>query len=249
MTDTEAQKNRRKNSEFLYTQDRYERRGDDYLIISATTAELRKIFNQIRYLSYCEEHPEFEQNHNIDKTESDEHEGHSIYFLLMYKPLQMFVGGTRVILPIPDDEWCGLPAVQYNNSPFQENFPHKLTKMAEVSRFIILKNRMKIVRGSQTDVVDMSFFAEPFRHLVGCVFKVCKEYSLDGFIAILEEFLFKRSNKLFGVGLTKHGDPIEHHGIRQGGYLLIDDLLEKLKQIEPKNYHLLMDYMSRDDPV
>lgn len=230
--------NRRKESTSDYTKDHFERRQDDYQMIPATTPELKKIFNQIRYIVFCENHAEFNVPHNIDKTEEDIYDSHALHFLLLYKPLHMFIGGTRIILPMPHEDGCGLPSVQIDHSPFQQQRLFDLTKMAELSRLMIAKDRMKLIKMHCSHDVHDPAYVHPVHHMIRCVFNTCYNYNLIGFIAALEEPLFRLA-KAFQLPITKYGNPIHHFGVRQPGYLLIEPYLKQLKELNPRFHNFI----------
>lgn len=153
----------------------------------------------------------------------------------------MIVGGTRVILPRKDLPWFGLPSVETDGSFFQQEFPHDLSKYCEISRFMLVKERMKIVRNHQNLKGNALIYPDVFRHLVRATVSTCMAYGLDGFIATLEESLFRRSEYFFGMSLTKIGEPFEYHGKRQGGYVFVEDGMKQAKELDPRNYNFLLD--------
>lgn len=236
MENTDFFEDRRKEiQENDYTIDHYERRADNYFTIKATTPDLNKIFYQLRHIVYCEEHPEFNEHQHIDKEESDQFDAHSINYLLFYKPLHMVVGGVRLILPMDNENGCGLPSVQLENSPFLKDFPYDLGKMGELSRFLISKQRMELVNKHQEIPNKFPLYSLPALHLIRCVFEECSAYKFDGFIATLTPMLI-RGAKQHGVNLWEHGEPVKYHGTRQGAYLLIKESLDWMKQNNIKNY-------------
>lgn len=230
-TDRRVQKNG-------FTDDHYERRQDDYMTIPANTPELKKIFFQLRYIAYCEEHPEFKETHNLDMTETDDFDLHSEHHLLMYKPLHMFVGGARMVLPQPNKAFFGLPSVALENSPFQKDFPHDLSQMVELSRFLISRNRMKMIRSLQKEEESHEYptFALSSMHLILPAFRICQQSQYIGLIATLEPSLIRMTRMFMGMW-TPHGSIIDYHGKRQPSYMIINDYLKHAKENDLKNYH------------
>ena len=224
-----------------YLDAHFERRMDQYKVILANTSELLKIFLRMRHQVFCEEHPEYEESQRLNLLEQDEHDHHSLHFLVMYEPLHMIVGGTRVILPRAKLPWNGLPSVEAEGSYFREGFPYDLSRFCEISRFLLVRERMKLVRAHQGESRDQDNYPDVFRHMVRTVFSVCKEMSLTGFVGTLEESLFRRSKIFFGISMTKFGEPFEYHGKRQGGYIILEDALEEFRKFDMRVYHFICD--------
>ncbi|MBA4118110.1 MAG: hypothetical protein C0514_04355 [Candidatus Puniceispirillum sp.] len=225
-----------------YLSNHFERRRDPFRVIEAKTWELRKIFAHIRHQVFCEEHPEFYLTKYIDHFERDEHDAHAVHFLVIYEPLHMFIGGARVILPDHSRLGFGLPSLLAQDSQFLNNFPHDLSGFCELSRFNLVKDRMKIVRDHQLQGGASLDHPDVFRHLVRAVISTCIDHNLDGFLASLEEPLFRRSKQFFGVTLKKQGAPIEFHGKRQGGFIRIEDALKEVKEIDARIYHFFLEH-------
>lgn len=241
------EEDRRKNTkdhEDTYLASHFERRMDQYRVLPVTTPELMKIFLKMRHQIFCDEHPEYEMVSSLNSLESDQYDEHAVHFLVYYEPLHLIVGGMRVILPVEGTLWLGMPSLEAEGSYFQEGFPHDLSKFCEISRFLLVKERMKIVRTHQADKDTLDNYPDVFRHMVRTVFAVCRQKGLMGFLATLEESLFRRGKYFFGMSLTKYGEPFEYHGKRQGGYVVIEDALNDLKEMDARIYNFLSD--SRD---
>lgn len=235
--------NRRNKVQTDYTQTRYERRNDGYTVIPANTPELVNIFYQLRYIVYNQERPELKHNAQVDLAEKDEFDDNARHFLLLYKPLHMVVGGARLIIPDKDKENFGLQTLGFENSPFKDGSPWPMDKMGEISRFLISKERMTVVRKYQIQAQQSSDHAVPYLHLLGHLSQACHQNALDGMFFLTTPSLLKMLNR-FDFPLKKWKDPIEYHGLRQATYVVLDEALEELQQRNTKVYNFFKDFLA-----
>jgi len=218
-----------------YLADHFERRGDPFKIIDGNTDDLKGIFFQLRHEVYCEDHPEFNEIARITGMEMDDYDDHSLFLLLMYKPLAMMVGGVRLVLPQVSKQGFGLPCCAFPESPFlqEESLPFQLEKMAEISRFLLAKRRMVIaIKEENTN------HAIPGIHLFNAAYRSCAEKRLDGMVALMSPVLI-RAAQIQGVPFVPFSSPVEYHGKRQAAYILFDEWRSYLKDNDDKRkqYH------------
>lgn len=239
--------NRRREKSGQYLQEHYERRNNAYTIVPAVTPELKHIFFQLRYMVFMEEYSEFHFDRKIHKIETDDYDKNALHLLLMHEILKLFVGGGRLILPQKEKKNFGLQSLNIPDSPFLKDFPYDLSRFGEVSRFMVSKNQMRIVRQLTSvhsdDSDEYAEYAGPLHCIFRGLLKSCKDNGLIGVIATLTPLFIKVAKRL-GLNLILHGSPIEYHGTRQCTYIVIQDYLEWLRGEYPKNYHYFMEYLA-----
>lgn len=106
-----------------------------YEVFLADTRESKEINYSIRYKTYCEEMG-FENKDNFPRAqEFDDHDQHSVHFIVRDKSTEQWVGAIRLIFQ--NDQ--ALPIVQYCN--LQEQIDKNNIKPAvELSRLCVLKD-------------------------------------------------------------------------------------------------------------
>ena len=95
---------RRKQKNHRFTCEHYERRNYPYELVHVDTPYLFNIFAKLRHQVYIEEEriPPAEIStikSTISNLEIDEHDEHSDHYLLIFRPLDLYIGGIRLILP------------------------------------------------------------------------------------------------------------------------------------------------------
>jgi len=162
-------------SQTQFLLENYERRGEVYETVICDSPTLDRIFAHLRYKVLCEEHPEFCQDHNVDLTETDAYDNRSVKFLLIFKPLQMVVGGARIIMPDHNTDFHGLPCIEHEQSYFHTHLPFDINQSAEISRFILSRHRLKVARdymkNYQPDFQDQ-LFPSPIEYLIWILFMI-----------------------------------------------------------------------------
>ncbi len=218
-----------------FIESHYERRGSPYEAILCDSPSLEKQFAQLRYKVFCEEHPEYQQEHNIDQTETDEFDGQSVQVLLLFRPLQMVIGGVRVIIPDPEKTGMGLPCLIHPDSPFKDSRPFDIVRTGEISRFMISRERFKLVREYCSGMPDLEIekYPTPVMYLIKQLYDIGLFYNLNGYCALLEPALIRIVNSV-GIKFEKHGDPVDWHGKRHAVHANIDEQLELLKNDNTK---------------
>lgn len=229
-----------------FIESHYERRGSPYEAILCDSPMLDRQFAQLRYKVFCEEHPEYQQEHNIDQTETDEFDDRSVKLLLVFRPLQMIVGGTRIILPDHSLEHFGLPCIQHPDSFFHTHTPFDVNHSAEISRFMISRLRLKVAKEYLDNVVPKEIqtqFPNPILSLFRGLYQLAKTNNIDDYCAMLEPSLVRIVNAS-GVNVDVFGDPVDCHGKRQTVVINLIRLLDHMVQTNIKNANLFIDLES-----
>ncbi len=227
------------SEEFL--ESHYERRGSPYEVILCDSPMLDKQFSQLRYKVFCEEHPEYQQEYNIDQTETDEFDQQSLRVLLIFRPLQMIIGGMRVIVPDANKNGMGLPCLIHPESPFQISTPFQTESTGEISRFMISRERFKLVRDYYLKVSNSTLeeYPTPIMYLIKQLFDIGVLYNLNGYCAMLEPALIRIVNSV-GINFKQYGTPVDCHGKRHVVYVNRDEQLELLRHnnLKARNFFI-----------
>ncbi len=225
-----------------FLRNNFDRRDSPFETILCESDSLDKQFSQLRYKVFCEEHPEYNQSYNIDQTETDEFDSRSISVLLLFKPLQMIIGGMRVIVPDANKEGVGLPCLIHPDSPFRLNPPFDPIRTGEISRFMVSRERVKIIRDYAKNNLglDLDKYPSFVMFLSKRLCDISKLYGLDGYCAMLSPGLLRIINSS-GIRFSLYGEPVEWHGQRQTVYLNVQEQLTLLQTENIKIRNFLID--------
>lgn len=241
---TQEEFNRRKDNDSIdYCENKYERRGNLYSTIKVDSISLSRIFHELRYSVYCEEHPEFDLKHKIDNTEYDTYDDNSSAFLLLYRPLHMFLGGVRLIYPKQDEPIAKLPFIHAIDNNIAEKILDNIDRCAEISRFLISNKRLHFLH-KKCDF-DQKFIN---RHYGSHIIHIFKEIFIEAYLnkieyiyAILPKSFMHISNKE-GLNWIPIGPEITHHGAKRfPAYVKTDSILDDFKKTNLKNYNFYND--------
>lgn len=228
---------RRKNNT-NYGEDHYDRREHYFSSILADSALLERFYYELRYISYIQESRiPFETHPILNKMEVDEHDTHSLKFLLLYKPLHLFLGGNRMILPDEKKEYVGLPSLQFSKE-LKRLIPEKdWGEIGEISRFLISKERTQIYMQhlkSCNDKINLRKIEEQklITLLLGC-FQAGLHKKLKICIFSLEKSLIRLLQRL-AIPLVLTNEELQYHGEAQVAMLYCDKVIEDLKKVNPK---------------
>src|SRR5665213_237477 len=117
-----------------------DRFDDQFQAITATSRDLIRRAQEIRYQVYCVEHPFENADDHPDGLETDEFDPHSVHSLLFHRPSGQAMGTVRLVLPLRDAPERSFAIQRVVNHPILRDggiFP--LQSVAEVSRFSISK--------------------------------------------------------------------------------------------------------------
>ena len=108
---------------------------DNYFeVFLADTCESKEIHFSIRYQVYCEEMGFENKDDFPNEQESDDHDEHSVHFIVRHKQTKQWVGAMRLILkndqPLPIEQFCTLQEQIGKNDVKQS---------AELSRLCVIK--------------------------------------------------------------------------------------------------------------
>jgi len=236
----------RRKSNLNYAETHYDRRGRLFKAVLANSSLLESFFYELRFAAYIEENRiPLEGEPIINKLETDEYDQRSLKFLIYYKPLHLFLGGNRIILPDVSLPYAGLPTLERSQALQQIISPEEWVRTGEVSRFLISKARalisMQHIKTQNTKKEFKDIQEEKIITLFLTCSQACKEMGLNTLIFSLEKPLIRIIQKN-DILITLTNEDIEHHGRRQTGTLNYEDARAYLADRNPA---LLEYYLSQ----
>ena len=197
-------------------------------VFLADTLEGREIHYSIRYQVYCEE-MEFEKKHCFPrKLEFDDHDQHSVHFIVRHKSSGRWVGAVRLILKndqlLPIEQLCSIQEQKGKNVVMQS---------AELSRLCVIKEiRRGIEDLDPPHGIDDKIYAYKERHkvkqllykrqninrsvmwgLLNAAMEYCCLNNIDNWYFIITEALATVLRE-GGFNMSNIGKPIDHNGKR-----------------------------------
>jgi len=210
-------------------------------VVPAVTEELRQEAYRIRHSVYCED-LQFESQ-QANGLEIDEYDDYSLHLLIRSVSSGLFIGCTRIIRPLPEDDNKGLPFEKTCAQILERSVidPSKLPrdKIAEISRLAVISayRRRKGEKNSAISISEQDFGNEPttrFPYIplglyCGTV-ELARIYNIEVLFMLIEGRLANHFNKL-GGNLEFIGAPVEHHGQRFPSMILVSHVFNNLKPI------------------
>lgn len=204
----------------------------------ADTPELREEVFRLRYQVYCLENGFEDPSANPNGIECDEYDARSLHALLIHRASRAIVGTIRLVLHdhsvdrgcLPFDRICSKYMRQRPSS-----LPFKTT--AELSRFAISKSlRSRLSDGLYGHVTALPDSEAEYRRvlphttlgLMTAALQLGLRQNITHVCAVMEPTLLRLLTRL-GIHFTPHGDPVEHHGLRQPCYTSVEELFARMK--------------------
>lgn len=232
-----------KNSDFL--NDHYDRRNDPFEIVIVDNIHLLKVFGKLRHQVYIEEErisPDDISNINssLQKIELDEHDDHSLHYLLYFRPLDMPVGGLRLLMPNPNLPFFGIRPLELSPDLLNAISPNNIPKSFEVSRFIFSKDRFKIVKDYLSKANIQPQGPEALLHLFKPIYNVYQMHGLTFATFICKKSLIRLLEHV-GINVQAAGQEIQYNGSVQPAFINIKESIETIKEDNMKLYNFLQD--------
>lgn len=216
----------------------YERYFD---VIRAANPTLLREAYRLRYQVYCVENPFENPEQQIGDCETDEDDDRSIHTLLLHRRTGEIAGTSRVILPHPRN-LRPLPMATLLPGGDRRRFDgFPVAHTAELSRFAISKH-FRRRRGEEHyadegygDAALIEIENEkrlmPFitLGLIRGMFGICVEYGVTHLAAVMEPALIRILHR-FGLDFKYLGGILNHHGLRQPCFALLDDLIQHSRE-------------------
>lgn len=218
-----------------------------FAVVPATTPELVRESQRLRYQVYCIE-TGFENAAEFpDRLERDPYDAHSVCSLLIHRPSRMIAGTVRLILPgnSPGD----LPALAVSGD-LRDLGPDSLPRdrTAEISRFAISKE----FRKRREDTLIPALYENPgaagdqrvIPHITLGLMQAILQMSIENgmrHLAIVVEPALDRLIRKLGICFTPVGPLIDYHGRRRAHYRDIAGLLDEVYDRKPEIWEVLTD--------
>lgn len=219
--------------------------------LEATTDQLERQAQRLRYEVYCVERG-FEDPKNFpDKLEKDEYDNRSLHAIVRHRTTGYPAGVVRLILPdqndvttpFPVELHCGDLLDQQVIKQFDVNRAH----LAEVSRFAVSKN-FKRRPGEEGTVAGVSstldyeerklledsrrIFPHISLGLIAMLFVMSQKHDVTHWYAVMEPSLSRLLTR-FGINFTPLGPVVDYHGQRQPMMARPEQLLENIRRKRP----------------
>lgn len=218
-------------------------------IVPATSAELVRESQRVRYQVYCLE-TGFENISDFpDGYEHDQYDERSVCSLLVHKPSGAVAGTVRLILPHEDPVAHPLPAMALSDA-LRALDPTVLprARTGEISRFAISKQfrqrredtLIPALYESAGAAGDQRVIPHITLGLMQAILRMSIEHRVDDLAIIVEPALDRLIRKL-GIYFQPIGPLIEHHGRRRAHYRNIAALLDDVYDRKPEIWEVLTD--------
>lgn len=238
-------KDRRKKIIPSYTETHFERRDEPFELIDVETPYLLKKFGKLRHQVYLEENRLSKEKFtsiqsSVDEIELDEYDDHSKHYLLNFRPLDLFVGGIRLIMPDNKKQFCGVRPFQLCPELEKKIGCENICNSFEISRLLLSKERLKLA----TDYLknnNKSLKTSPLLHLFKPVYTAYAQENLRFATLITGKGILKILSQV-GFSPITVGPEIEYNGIVQPAYI---DLENEYKKFSLKDQKLL-DFFSQN---
>lgn len=207
-------------------------------MIPAYSDALKNEVYKLRYQVYCIEtgfeNPELYPH----EREFDEHDSHSLHYLILHRKSQIYAATTRLILPDPNNHEMLFPIEKYtriDNIELLRNIPRE--NLAEASRFCVSKSfkRRKSEAGTLTGVAsnwadnftekERAIFPHITIGLLSCLIKMSAKNDIHYWYAVMEPSL-ARFFSSFGIYFVPIGPLVDYHGKRRPYMIKMSDLLD-----------------------
>lgn len=204
----------------------------DFFCIGADESLLRDAAYRVRYAVYCVENGFEDPAANPDGRESDEFDGHAPHKLLVHRPSGAIAGAVRLILPKPDWPNRGLPFNALVGSWAHSGRPASPARMAEASRFAIVRQFRESFRqagctsAKSASCAQTTVLRTVSIGLMRAIVEMAAEHGVTHLCAVMEPALLRLLARL-GVHFHPVGPMVDYHGSRQPCFANLDELLAR----------------------
>ncbi len=207
-------------------------------VVPADSAELLDRAFRLRFQVYCIERGFEEAAAFPDGRERDGEESRSLHSLLLDRATGSAMGTVRLILPRRGHE---LPVFKLIGDGRLRAAGLPLETTAEVSRFAVAKAfrtrfeeawRTRPVRGPVADSRGPALQLMTFG-LIRAVVMMSALGEITHIVAMMEPALLRLLLRL-GIAFHPLGEPVDHHGLRQPGWAVMEHLIASIKECHPE---------------
>jgi N-acyl amino acid synthase of PEP-CTERM/exosortase system len=213
-------------------------------VVPADSAELQEKAFRLRYQVYCLERGFENPADYPDGRERDGDEGRSLHSLLLDRATGAAVGTVRLIMPRRGDD---LPVFRLIGAGRLHRAGLPLETTAEVSRFAVAKAfRRRLEEGWRTRAGRAAADGrEPALQLLtfGLIRAVVMMGALGDVthvVAMMEPALLRLLRRL-GIAFHPLGRMVNHHGLRQPGWALGEQLIACINKYRPELGEIISD--------
>ena len=219
-----------------------------FTMVAATSADLVKQAQRLRYQVYCIEHSFEDPASFPDGLECDEFDPSAIHGLLYDKIHRALAGTVRLILPNPQRPLTSLPIQSLCRHPL----PHDLRLLrkgsAEISRFAISREYRWAPRGHLSGeecgercrggAPEEEFLTSTLLELVKGLVQMSFEHGISEWFALMEPALLRLLAR-FAIHFTPLGPLVDYHGRRQPSHVNLSAMLERVHQERPDVWQVI----------
>ncbi len=208
-------------------------------VVPANSAELLDRAFRLRFQVYCLERGFEEAAAFPDGRERDGEESRSLHSLLLDRANGSAVGTVRLILP---RRGCELPVFKLIGAGRLHGAGLPLETTAEVSRFAVAKafrtrfeagwrtraGRGPVAAGGHGPALQLMTFG-----LIRAVVMMSARSEMTHIVAMMEPALLRLLRRL-GIAFHPLGKLVDHHGLRQPGWAVMEHLIASIKECHPE---------------
>lgn len=214
-----------------------------YVTLTADTAERIRLAQKIRYQVYCIEHP-FLSVDSLDGIETDEFDSHSVHTLLLSRHTGDALGTARLILPRAhafERSFAVQSVLDPNSLKTLASLPHD--SMAEVSRFSISRQRRRQGSDSsgspQLDTISANACGPLMRlGLFRGLVHMSMIHGITHWCAVMEPTLLRMFTAM-AIRPEPLGPMVEYHGLRQPCYIDLHEMLDTMARERPSMWEVM----------
>ncbi|MEB3702645.1 Lysophospholipid acyltransferase family protein [Candidatus Bealeia paramacronuclearis] len=221
----------------------FERRDSPFLTIEANTPYLKECFFRLRHDAFVKDTRSLKniEPHPIYKDcDVDIYDENAFHFLTTFRPLDIFIGGIRLIRPTPKYRRLTFPSAEFSDP--LHNFVEAVgaENCLELSRFMLSKSRMQFVDEHTQDkaLANASPFAPTIGFLIQKIYQVAQDQKASYLITSLDAYLIRIFRQMH-IEFISVGHAIPELGNLHPCYLDIEKSLKTLASKNPKLYYFL----------
>jgi len=238
-------RDRRFSIDKSFLESHFERRGELFKTITADHPHLKDCFYRIRGQAFVSDRRIITKDPVKNPIlEKDEYDDHSIHCLTLFKPLDLFIGGMRIIKPSsPRGYKKSLPSADL--SPALRNFVDSMgiDVCIEVSRFLLSRERVELMNHYMSEKNinhhEETIYASKLMYLIKKMHKVIDETGSLYAIASMEASLIRILKKM-DLEFIPVGPAINYFGTIHPCYIDITKCAKILEERNPKIYNFLI---------
>ncbi|MBK1668701.1 hypothetical protein CKO28_11745 [Rhodovibrio sodomensis] len=202
---------------------------------------------RLRYQVYCVENNFEDPADFSDGLERDRYDRNSHHALLWHRAGETAVGTVRLITP-QGSGFTGLPVNELPDSPFGDMDLPGNVKVAEVSRFCVVKGMRQ--RNGEDQHADIKWPYEETalsirRHMPNIslgimkgVVSLARRLDVSHLCAVMDPALLVLLRRV-GINFTPVGPKVDYHGLRQPCHRALADISAEMRESRPELWEVV----------